>query len=235
MVYKHIVDRLLPPHCLCCAGPCHASRRLCDDCIADLPWTGACCRQCGLPAAGNDRCGRCLAQPPAFDRCVTPLWYQFPVPSLLGRFKHQRRLAEGAALAGLLAAHVQRHVAADQRPDLLVPVPLHWWRQLRRGFNQAQLIAEDCGRKLGIAVDARLLHRRIATPSQQSLGRRQRRRNLQAAFEAGRPAAPVVRHVALIDDVVTTMATCDSAARVLKRLGVARVDVWALARTPEDT
>jgi len=234
MVYKFALDRLLPQLCLCC-GAVSQSHSLCDDCRLDLPWTGNACPQCGLPATSSGHCGRCLLHPPAFDRCIVPLQYQFPLPSLIARFKQRRRLSYGAALAQLLATHLQQTLPVIELPELIVPVPLHWWRRARRGFNQAELIADDCGRALGITVDTRLLRRRYATPSQQSLGRQQRQRNLQAAFDITpqRRNGVMPRHVALVDDVVTTMSTCDALARLLKQHGVARVDVWAIARTPE--
>lgn len=237
MVYKLSLDDLLPPHCLCCGASARSQRpvqSLCDGCLLDLPWIGSACPQCGLPAPGDDLCGRCLSQPPAFDRCITPLQYRFPLPSLIGRFKQQRRLAYGAALAQLLANHLLQSVPRDELPELILPVPLHWWRRLRRGFNQAELIADDCSRVLDIAVDTRLLRRLHSTPPQQSLGRQDRQHNLRDVFAIAPQQRNVIpaRHIALVDDVVTTMSTCDALARLLKQHGVVRVDVWALARTP---
>jgi len=234
MVYKFALDQLLPQQCLCC-GAIVRLQSLCDDCRLDLPWIDIACPQCGLPATSHEHCGSCLTRPPAFDRCIAPLMYQFPLPSLIARFKQRRRLSYGAALAQLLAIHLQQTLAEDELPDVIVPVPLHWWRKARRGFNQSELIADDCGCALGIAVDSQLLRRRHATPSQQSLGRRDRRRNLQTAFDIapGRRNDTMPRHIALVDDVVTTMSTCDALARLLKQQGAVRVDVWALARTPE--
>lgn len=234
MVYKFALERLLPQYCLCCgAGP--QSQPLCAGCHLDLPWICTACPQCGLPATSTEHCGRCLLHPPAFERCIAPLLYQFPLPSLILRFKQQRRLACGAALAQLLATHLQQTLSSHDLPELIVPVPLHWWRQMRRGFNQAELIAVDCGRALGISVDTRLLRRTRATPPQQSLGREDRRHNLQSSFAVAtrQHAHPLPRHVALVDDVVTTMSTSDALARLLKMQGIERVDVWALARTPE--
>jgi len=234
MVYKFALDQLLPQQCLCC-GALVRGQSICDDCRLDLPWISIACPQCGLPATTREHCGRCQLRPPAFDRCIAPLQYQFPLPSLIARFKQRRRLSYGAALAQLLAIHLQQALAEDEMPDLIVPVPLHWWRKARRGFNQAELIADDCGRALGITVDSRLLQRRLATPSQQSLGRQARQHNLQTAFDIAprRRSGMMPRHIALVDDVVTTMSTCDALARLLKQQGVMCVDVWALARTPE--
>lgn len=233
---------LLPQCCLCCGGG--AEKALCEACHIELPWITRACPHCGIgvlvgmdeDAASATPCGRCQQQPPAFDRCIAPLHYGFPVPSLIAQFKQRRRHAYGAALADLLATHVQHVLDQQALPQLIVPVPLHWWRQIRRGFNQAELVALDCGRRLGIEVDTQLLRRVQATPPQQSLSLHQRRHNLRDAF-AINPAylekgCVKARHIALVDDVVTTMSTCDTLARLLKQYGATRVDVWAIARTP---
>jgi len=115
------------------------------------------------------------------------------------------------------------------RPELLVPVPLHAERIRERGFNQAIEIARIVGRRMQIPVAARAAVRYRATPPQVDLPREQRLRNLRGAFSVEIP--PGIRHVALVDDVVTTGATTSELARVLKRAGAETVEAWAIART----
>ncbi|ENY71677.1 Competence protein F [Aeromonas diversa CDC 2478-85] len=131
-------------------------------------------------------------------------------------------------LADVLGRLLVDHLDLSDPPEALLPVPLHWWRRITRGFNQAELLAIEVARHTGIAVDTGLLKRARATPQQSRLGAGARRRNLRHAFRVGRHA---YRHVALIDDVVTTGATAGRLVRLLQESGVERVEVWALCRT----
>jgi ComF family protein len=161
-------------------------------------------------------------------RVVAPFEYRFPVDRLVQRFKFSGDLAIGRWLALRLAARA-RHEA---HPQLLIPVPLTRARLRSRGFNQSVEIARAVSKQLRIPAAMRLLERTRDAPPQAGLSRRARRANLRGAFRCRRGVL-AGRHVVLIDDVVTTGATADAAARALKRAGAARVDVWAIARTPD--
>ena len=194
-----------------------------------MPWLGPHCRHCGVPlASANDHvCGACIRRPPPFARTVCPLRYEFPAKRLVQSFKFNRQLAAGRVLSHLLCEAVTLREA--ELPDMLVPVPLHNFRLLKRGFNQAYEMAAYAGRVLGITVRADALRRRRNTPAQSGLSRKQRRSNLRGAFYwRGWPKPG--RHVALVDDVMTTGATLSECTRVLKRAGAKRVDVWMAAR-----
>jgi len=130
-------------------------------------------------------------------------------------------------LSHLLCETVTRIDAA--LPDMLVPVPLHRWRMFKRGFNQASEMAVYAGRVFQAQVLTGALRRRRNTPAQSGLSRRQRRKNLNGAFD-WRGGVKPGRHVALVDDVMTTGSTLTECARVLKRAGAKRVDVWVAAR-----
>lgn len=222
------LDFLLPPRCLLCdeAG---GNGGLCRPCREDLPWLDRACRHCALPLARDgELCGHCLSKPPSFDRCRAAFRYAPPVDHLIGQFKNQRRLPAGKLLARLLVERLRG--SGEPLPELIAAVPLHWRRQLRRGFNQAAFVAEKLATELHIPLTV-LATRRQPTAKQQQLGRRERLRNLQAAFLA-RPQLVAGRHVAIVDDVVTTGATAEALSRQLKEAGARRVEVWALARTP---
>ncbi|MFE8072154.1 ComF family protein [Marinobacteraceae bacterium S3BR75-40.1] len=201
---------------------------LCPACQNDLPRNPSGCRRCAqpLPRAGH-LCGQCLRHPLAQQRTLAPFIYRFPVNALVTGFKYQRRKVYGRALAEAWLNEVA--IENDERPDLLVPTPLHWRRRLNRGFNQAGELAAHWGKALGIPVDHGLCRRGLATPSQTGLDRAQRRRNLRRAFVITQRPPP---HVAVVDDVVTTGSTGDALARALLRAGAERVEIWALARTP---
>ncbi|MEE4304447.1 MAG: ComF family protein [Wenzhouxiangella sp.] len=218
----------MPSVCLICGCRGRPGLDCCAGCEADLPVIADQCRQCGLPMPAPTRaCGRCSRRPPAFRRTWPAFAYTGPVERLVHRFKFHRDLASGRLLASLTA----RRLAAvgAHRPQALVPVPLHWRRHLWRGFNQSRMLADDLSRQLGGIPVAAMLNRSRATPAQSALPAASRGANVRGAFRARLPGGRV-RHVALMDDVMTTGTTLDACARALKQAGVGRVDVWVVAR-----
>ncbi len=221
--------------CQLCDERCETDQALCGSCEADLPWLDGQCSVCALPLpASGLTCGDCLKRPPTFDHVAVPWRFAFPVDSLITRFKHQSRWPLGRLLAEQLARHLQH--AFDEglpRPDVLLPVPLARKRLRKRGFNQAKMLADWLSPALAIPVDVQLLQRVQDTQSQQQLDAASRRRNLRQAFHLVDQAGLTGRHVAIVDDVLTTGATAEALARLLKRAGAVRVDVYCLARTPK--
>lgn len=210
--------------CFLCRG--EAGDLLCGACEADLPSLAQpCCPSCALPSPGGERCGRCLAQPPAFDATVAALAYAFPVDALVHALKFRGELAVASLLGRHLAAALSR-----TRPGpvaCVVPVPLSAQRLRARGFNQALEIARslDAGR-----LEAGLLARPRDTAAQFDLPWDERQRNVRGAFSIARALDGA--SVAVVDDVMTTGATLDEVARTLKAAGAARVVNWVVARTP---
>ncbi|EKE77520.1 ComF family protein [Gallaecimonas xiamenensis] len=205
--------------CWLCLEASHSP--LCATCQGDLPAKGSRCRQCG--EAGPAQCRACAQKAPPFDEVHFGVPYGPPLDALIHRFKYQRHWWLDAPLCQpLLAA-----LAGVDRPDCLVPVPLHWSRRLWRGFNQAHLLAHHLGQALDLEVNPRLLRRQRATRQQQGLGRQARQRNLSRAFKL---CGPVPAHVALVDDVMTTGTTAATLARLLKQAGCQKVQLWCLAR-----
>ncbi|EOX9657642.1 ComF family protein [Pseudomonas aeruginosa] len=229
---------LPPPACLLCAARSdQPPRPLCRACAADLPWSRQQCRRCALPLPlplDGQVCGECLRRPPAYEQAIAPWRYAFPLDSLINRFKHQAAWPLGRLLGELLAEHLrQRYAEGLPRPARLLPVPLAPRRERRRGFNQAQQLAERLAGELDLHCDPHSLRRVLDTPAQQGLDATVRRRNLRHAFALA-PASDVRGlHLALVDDVLTTGATTEHLSRLLRRAGAARVDVYCLARTPK--
>lgn len=226
-----ILNVLLPQRCLLCLSSC--PDQLCVPCRASLPVLGTACRRCALPlpSASANLCGRCLRKPPSFDASLAAFCYAAPVDKLISQFKNRGQLSAGRLLNHFLLQRIREHWEEGDPPELITAVPLHWSRQLIRGFNQSAFLAEYLSNHLGVPF-TRLLRRRIATPKQQALSRRQRLRNLHKAFVAD-AAIVADRHIAVVDDVLTTGATAEAISRTLKHAGARRVQVWALARTPE--
>lgn len=234
MVYKWIdsIQRLLyPARCRLCLAPGADDLELCRGCIADLPRVAVACRRCGrdVPAAGTPVCGRCLADPPAFDRCHALYVYAPPVDFLIHRIKYAEDLALARTLGRLLAERIAGRGMA--RPDRVVPVPLHRTRLGERGYNQALELARPL-RQLGLRLDPRCCVRTRPTDAQAGLPAAGRRRNVRGAFEVVHDVGN--DHVALVDDVLTTGSTLAELATTLKRAGARRVDVWVVARTLRD-
>lgn len=205
---------------------------LCIECLNDLVWLGHSCDRCALPLPDPlvTRCGACAAGQGRVDAAVAALAYEFPVSYLIAALKYRRQQHLARVLAELLAIRL-RELGAERQliwPDLLVPVPLHWWREYRRGYNQAALLAQALGRELVLPVALRALRRTRATPPQTGLRRVQRQRNVRGAFRLGVAAEGL--HVAIVDDVLTTGSTVQEVAGLLQRAGASHVSVWCVAR-----
>lgn len=224
---RRLRSLVLPPTCLLCGDAGWAGLDLCAGCSRDLPYLEGGCIRCALPLPSGSGlvCGRCLRRPPAFDRSIALFPYAEPVRSLLRGLKFRRRLAAGRLLALLMAERLRHEPTL---PQLILPVPLHRGRYARRGYNQAQELAEPLARRLGVPLATDRIRRVARTRPQPGLSARQRRANLEGAFRLERPIA--ARHVAIVDDVMTTGATCEILARLLKKAGIERVDVWVCAR-----
>ena len=217
---------LLPARCLLCAEAGDAGLDLCAACRAALPASGQACRHCALPLPAPGLCGACLQRPPPLQLARAAFLYATPLDRLLPRYKFHGDLAAGRLLARLMADAF----AGCERPQALVPVPLHHGRLRQRGYDQALELARPLAAALDLPVRGDLLRRVRATAAQSELDAAARRRNLHGAFRAIERAPPA--HVALVDDVMTTGATLHAAATALRQAGVARVDAWVCARAP---
>lgn len=222
-------------NCLLCDEQTDTPIRLCTHCEADLPWLQGHCRVCALPLPASGLvCGACQKKPPAFERVEVPWRYAFPVDTLITRFKHQAKWPLGRLLGALLSRHLQH--AFDEglpRPDHLLPVPLADARHRRRGFNQAELLGQWLSHDLSLPLQTHWVRRISDTPAQQRLDAAARQKNLRHAFALLDSVELRGTHLALVDDVLTTGATADRIARLLKKAGARRVDVYCLARTPK--
>jgi len=221
--------------CLLCDEMADEATPICTACETELPWLGDHCRTCALPLPAADMtCGQCLKAPPAFEHVIAPWTYSFPVDSLITRFKHSAKWPFGNLLGELLAHFLQhRFDEALDRPDALVPVPLATRRLRQRGFNQAAMLARWLSASLDIPCDEQLLKRIQDTSAQQDLKAEARKKNLRNAFALMPDAVIKGRHLALVDDVLTTGATAQALARLFIEAGASRVDVYCLARTPK--
>ena len=228
---KRVQAILMPPCCVLCGEAGQPPLLdLCGPCDADLTRNSNACVRCAAPlppcASSGLTCGACLKRPPRFDRASVPFRYAYPLDHLIRGLKYHGQLASGRVLGMLLADYLDEE--DSPRPDVLVPVPLFPARHRDRGFNQASEIALPIADRLHVPIADRLCARVRPTDDQTALNAAQRRRNVRRAFALNR--RPGVRHVAILDDVLTTGSTVNEIARVLKRSGVRTVTVWAVAR-----
>jgi ComF family protein len=199
------------------------------DPLVSPPNDGACVDSNRLPQPLL--CGRCIAAAPALDAALCVADYAAPADAFVLALKFHRRLA----LAGCLASTLARRALAAGivLPDVIAPVPLSSRRLASRGYNQAWEIARPFARHLRRPAAARLLKRSRATRAQAELPGAERHLNMRDAFDVPRAAAVRARHIGLVDDVMTSGATLDAAARALKQAGAARVTAFVILRTPK--
>jgi ComF family protein len=232
VVVRPLVDFALPPRCPACGTIVSDPHRFCLACWSKLTFLGEpCCVRCGLPfaysAGAAAECGRCLAEPPPFDRLRAAVGYDEIARKVALKLKYSGRPGVAEALAGLMA----RHLSADDGAEpLLVPVPLHRWRIWKRGYNQAALIAASLSRRSGIAMAPDALRRTRRTPPLRGLGRRERAEAVRGAFAVRDRDAVAGRRIILVDDVFTSGATAAACAKALKRGGAASVEILCWAR-----
>ncbi|MGI9510135.1 MAG: double zinc ribbon domain-containing protein [Geminicoccaceae bacterium] len=233
------LDMVLPPRCLGCGEIVEDIAGLCAACWRQLTFIGPpCCRLCGYPLPQTITempvCGACAAEPPAFDRARAALRYDDGARGMILRFKHADR-TDIARTFGRMLARAGADLLADC--DLIVPVPLHRWRLLQRGYNQAGLLASSLPDGCNRLVIPDLLQRVRATLSQQGMSGGQRQRNITSSAFRVHPRyldRLAGRRVLLIDDVLTTGATVTACTHVLRKGGAAAIDVLALARVVRD-
>lgn len=229
----HLVNQFFPNHCLLCGISCD-QRLICTHCDEALPHLEKfphICRCCALPLrSAAPFCGHCLERKPAFTRTQVAFSYEYPVDFLIHQFKYRHQLTCGKALGKLFIDNCRQ----AERPDFLVPAPIHWRKRWLRGFNQTEVLARQLSTALGLPMVQALKQTRYH-PAQKSLGRRERQKNLRASLAIESRHARRIRgaHIAVVDDVVTTTATTRALSELLIKAGARQVDVWALARTPD--
>lgn len=225
-IFRGIDYLLAPGLCLACGAALDDAGSLCIDCGALLRRVPNPCRYCGQPnPVDGQTCPACLLNPPRWQKLTAPLQYR----GLARDYLLQLKFSEALYLAKTLCRHCGEPFRANRpRPEVLLPVPLHPERLRERGYNQALEIAAIWSRMFDIPVDRRALRRQRPTASQSGLGAAQRARNVRGAFAFDNRRG--WRHVAIVDDIVTTGSTAGEITRSLHRGGVEYVEVWALAR-----
>lgn len=225
-----------PAACLACDSPEGANplrHGLCAACFDAITTDAhASCPRCaqtvGPHAHTADGCSECRPQSLAFERAFRLGEYDGRLHDAVLRLKYE----SGEGLADCLGRAFAECRGADLRAanvDLVVPVPLHWWRRWQRGYNQSEAVARELAAGIGVPFE-RALRRARWTPQQLQPSREARRANVKGAFLVRKGATVAGKSLLLVDDVMTTGSTLHECARVLKSAGAARVSIAVLAR-----
>lgn len=235
---RGLVALVYPPVCVACRAATGEAQALCAHCWGEIGFIERpYCERLGTPFAVDLGPGllspAAIADPPVFGRARAVCRFEDVARELVHRLKYGDR-AELALTLGRMMAQAGHELIAEA--DLVAPVPLHRTRLWRRRFNQAALLAGTVARLAALPHEPALLARVRRTRQQVGLSRSQRADNLQGAFRVPESARRLVegRRVLLVDDVLTTGATVNAAARILLRAGARQVDVLTFARVVTD-
>lgn len=218
----------LPSQCLVCRV--WPSQSLCESCVTRFAQPRHRCLSCAIVLPADVlQCGQCIKTVPPLDRCLAAVSYEYPWSGLITGYKFRQQTGRAAALALLLRSAPWVEPALESA-DLLLPIPLSDARLKQRGFNQAQLLAQQLAPG---KCETNLLLRLTDRPAQSSLSRSQRVTGLEQAFVVDPLRYQRIRgaRVVLIDDVMTSGATLGAAARVLRAAGATHITGIVVART----
>ncbi len=232
----------MPRACAACESPDVTALRLCESCNIRLLALVALsyCPRCGATAGphlpiGADGCPACPNTLPRFARVFRLGPYANPLRGIIRELKYHRRDTMRVRLGCMLGKLAAAGFEDDQIvPQLIMPTPMHWRRRIVRGWDHARALADAVGREMNLPVGNELVRLRN-TPQQAKLTRSKRIANVRGAFEVKRAGGLVGASILLIDDVTTTGATANEAARTLLNAGAARVTLAVVAKSEPPT
>jgi ComF family protein len=237
-ILRIAADAAFPPRCPSCRAHVMADGNFCAECFGTLRLIASpMCACCGVPfivaVEGVSQCPACLDSPPDYDAARAVMAYDAVSAPLISALKFHDQWAGLERYAGMMRScgEVLLHGA-----DLIIPVPLHWRRLWRRRYNQSALLAFRLSEMTNIPCVPTFLQRVQPTPPQMRLDRKTRLKNVARAFRVQPMAQEALagKVVVLVDDVMTTGATVNACARVLKQAGASAVHVLVLAHTVKE-
>ena len=235
-IIHKIIDFIFPPQCYICGKMLHDEDGLCFECLSKINFiTNPRCYCCGrpfefkLPQNGKSKnllCPKCLTKKPKFDRCISAVRYDDTSKKIILPFKHGDK-TQLAKFMGKIMFNVGKELLKDT--DIIIPVPIHFTRLLKRKYNQASLIGNIISKLSKKNIQHNNLVRIVATKSQGHLNKTQRKQNIHNAFMIRAPQEIKGKNILLIDDVYTTGVTVNECAKTLKKNGAKKVFVLTFA------
>lgn len=234
--FKKILEIIFPSHCLYCQKIISAEGLFCNDCWQKLqfitePKCNICCNPFEFVVGENLTCGKCLSHRPSYDKAIVIFRYNEIIKKIIGDLKYRDQTYIAKKLARFLFYQAQAEISDV---DFIVAVPLHPKRLRRRKFNQSlilsrALLTKNSQKKLKSDFLLRIKN----TAAQVSLKKKQREKNLKNAFALNPKYREIVKDkkILLIDDVMTTGATLENCAKILKKSGAKKVTILTIART----
>lgn len=248
----------LPFTCVLCGDLSSLNKDLCVACFENLPKLGYGCRVCGtvipshsvIPGGARSllpmhisyvkrsltssgmtdvTCGQCLKSPPYFDRTIALFTYTHPIDKFIIALKFQQKLMYAKLLGELFAEYIAMYYQNDTLPELVIPVPLHKNRLRERSFNQALELSKPIAKKLNLKIDIQSCQKIRHSEAQSLIAAKHRGKNVKNSFAVIKDIN--AKHIAILDDVMTTGHTVNELSKVLKKSSVEKIDVWCVART----
>lgn len=228
--WAKLLNSVYPWHCVICGAQAQ-NKSICTECAPYLSWcrNDTKCDVCGLPISADAShtriCGICQKHPPYYDCISAVFWYEPPISDFITQFKYFNHWENAQTLIELS----ESELVTENENSLIIPVPSHSSRIKQRGFNAVYELVKLYKKQRNFLYDDTLVSRVKNTETQTGKTKQQRKKNLRNAFKINH--AIKHEHIIIIDEVVTTGATVNELSRCLKKAGVKKVTVWAIART----
>jgi len=223
-----MLKKIMPYTCILCHDKSDQQMDLCSHCQRDLPYWQHGCRKCGVVLNNDEKiCGACLHKLPPFGSTFAMCKYKLPFTKLILELKFQQQLVNARILGELMAQKLKQR--NRKLPQCVIPVPLSKKRLRERGFNQAVELAKPICKILQLPLIVDSCKRVRHTKAQAMIPARRRYKNIKNAFVVDKNFN--AKHVAIVDDVVTTGYTVKEFSKVLRKAGVETIEVWCCAKT----
>ena len=224
MDLKRVIYGIFPKTCPMCDKVIYPYQDICDACERKLEYVSEPkCKKCGKPIRlmEQEYCMDCTKHVHYYEQGIAACVYSEQVKKSIYKFKYHNRRGYSEFYGKAIAAKYQKQIQA-WKADVLIPVPIHYKRYVKRGYNQSKLLAKQLSKQLNIPMDSSILQRSINTKPQKELNVKDRLKNLESAFKITENVVKY-KQVIIVDDIYTTGSTIDACAKILMDAGVKKI------------